>query len=108
MTQPIRAPTLNQIGSGGRQPLLWAALALAGGTFTGVYLWRPPMWWMVTTASFILFAILLLHRRGRAAKLVGLCAIFAGGALAVQVRAPENVDGLGVLQFADGREATVT
>jgi len=71
-------------------------------------MWRPPMWWMVTTASFILFAILLLHRRGRAAKLVGLCAIFAGGALAVQVRAPENLGGLEVLQFADGRELTVT
>ena len=71
-------------------------------------MWRPPVWWIVTTAAFILFATLLPRRRERAAKLVGLCAIFAGGALAVQVRAPENVDGLGVLQFADGREATVT
>ena len=96
------------MGSGGRQPLLWAALALAGGILTGVYLWRPPMWWMVTTVSFILFAILLLHRRGRAAKLVGLCAIFAGGALVVQVRLPENLGGLDVLQFAEGREVTVT
>jgi competence protein ComEC len=59
-------------------------------------------------ASFILFAILLLRRRGRAAKLVGLCAIFAGGALAGQLRLPENLGGLDVLQFADGREVTVT
>ena len=71
-------------------------------------MWRPPMWWIVTTAAFILFAILLLRRRGRAAKLVGLCAIFAGGALAVQLRLPENLGGLDVLQFADGREITVT
>jgi competence protein ComEC len=99
---------MNQIGSGGRQPLLWAALAFAGGVFTGVHMWRPPVWWIVAAASFILFAILLLRRRGRAAKLVGLCAIFAGGALAVQLRLPENLGGLDVLQFADGREVTVT
>jgi competence protein ComEC len=96
------------MGSAGRQPLLWAALAFAGGIFTGVHMWRPPVWWIVTTTSFILFAILLLRRRGRAAKLVGLCAIFAGGALAVQLRLPENLGGLDVLQFADGREITVT
>jgi competence protein ComEC len=71
-------------------------------------MWRPPVWWIATTAAFILFAILLLGRRGRAAKLVGLCAIFAGGALAVQLRLPENLGGLDVLPFADGREVTVT
>ncbi len=96
------------MGSGGRQPLLWAALAFAGGIFTGVHMWRPPVWWIVTTAAFILFAILLLRRRGRAAKLVGLCAVFAVGALSVQLRPPGNGGGLDVLQFADGREVTAT
>jgi len=71
-------------------------------------MWRPPVWWIVAAASFIVFAILLLRRRGRAAKLVGLCAIFAGGALAVQVHPPGNGGGLDVLQFADGREVTLT
>ena len=66
------------------------------------------MWWIVSAASFILFAILLLRRRGRAAKLVGLCAIFASGALAVQLRPPHNLGSLDTLQFADGREVTVT
>jgi competence protein ComEC len=99
---------VNQIGSGGRQPLLWAALAFAGGIFTGVHMWRPPMWWIVSAASFISFAILLLRRRGCAAKVVGLCAVFAGGALAVQLRSPGDVGGLDGLQFADGREVTVT
>jgi competence protein ComEC len=99
---------MNQMGSGGRQPLLWAALAFAGGIFTGIHMWRPPVWWIVTAALFILFAILLLGRRGRVAKLVGLGAILAGGALAVQLRLPENLGGLDVLQFADGREITVT
>ncbi|PYX13258.1 MAG: hypothetical protein DMG84_19755 [Acidobacteria bacterium] len=46
------------------------------------------MWWIVSAASFILFALLLLRRRWRAAKLVGLCSVFAGGALAVQLPAP--------------------
>jgi competence protein ComEC len=108
VSQLISAPTVDQIGSGGRQPLLWAALALAGGIFAGAHMWRPPMWWMVSAASFILFAILLLRRRGRAAKLVGLCAIFASGALAVQLRPPHNLGSLDTLQFADGREVTVT
>jgi competence protein ComEC len=71
-------------------------------------MWRPPVWWIATTAAFILFAILLLGRRGRAAKLVGLCAIFAGGALSVQVRPSNNPGGLDVLPFADGREVMVT
>jgi competence protein ComEC len=108
MTQPIRAPTLNQMGSGGRQPFLWAALAFAGGIFTGVHMWRPPVWWIVTTTSFILFAILLLRGRGRAARLVGLGAVFATGALAAQLRLPENLGALDLLQFADGREVSVT
>ena len=96
------------MGSGGRQPLLWVALALGGGIFTGAHMWRPPMWWIVSAASFILFAVLLLRGRGRAAKLVGLCSVFAGGALAVQLRPPCNLGSLGVLQFADGREVNVT
>src|SRR6476660_1848840 len=94
--------------SGGRQPLLWAALAFAGGIFAGVHMWRPPVWWIVATLAFILFGILLLRRRGRTAKLIGLCAILASGALAVQLHAPEHLGGLDVLQFADGREVTVT
>ena len=108
MSQLISAPAGDQIGSGGRQPLLWAAMAFAGGIFTGVHMWRPPVWWIVASAAFILFAILLLRRRGRAAKLVGLCAIFASGALAVQLRPPHNLGSLDTLQFADGREVTVT
>ena len=108
MSQLISAPAVDQIGSGGRQPLLWAALAFAGGIFTGVHMWRPPVWWIVASAAFIVFAILLLRRRGRAAKLVGLCAVFASGALAIQVRPPSNLGGSDLLQFGDGREVTVT
>jgi competence protein ComEC len=108
LPQSISAPIVNPVRSGGRQPLLWAALAFAGGIFAGVHMWRPPVWWIVTTAAFILFSILLLGRRGRASKLIGLCAIFAGGALAVQLRMPENLGGLDMLQFADGREVTLT
>ena len=90
-----------------RQPMLWAALAYAGGIVTGFYLWRPPLWWLVAAVVFSASGTYLLRRRRRAAFLLGLSALFVTGALRMQTRLPENHGG-DVLALADGRDVVVT
>ncbi|MGH9536442.1 MAG: ComEC/Rec2 family competence protein, partial [Terriglobales bacterium] len=92
----------------GRQPLLWAALAFAGGISIGVYAWRPPIWWLVTWIIFVAAAARLLRRRRRSAFILGLGALFVLGALMVQVRIPGNAGDSALLQYADGSETLVT
>ncbi len=94
--------------SGGRHPLLWAALAFAAGIVLGVYAWRPPLWWLLAWIGFALSAAYLLRRRGRSAALLGLAALFLLGALIFQTSAPENPGDSDLLEFADGAEAIVT
>ena len=62
---PRESVTPNQLRSGGRQPLLWAALAFAAGIAVGVHAWRPPLWWVVAWIVFALSSAYLLRRRGR-------------------------------------------
>jgi len=88
--------------------MLWAALAYGGGIVTGVYVWRPTLWWLAATIVFSASAAYFLRRRARAAFALGLSALFVTGALMMQGRAPENYDNTGVLAFADGRDVIVT
>jgi competence protein ComEC len=83
-------------------------LVFAGGIFAGVYMWRPALWWLVAAGAFIVFASYFLRRRAGTAKLVGLCALFAAGALTIQVRGADNLGDSGLLQFANGEEVVVT
>jgi competence protein ComEC len=39
-----------------RQPLLWAALAFAGGIALGARFWRPAPWWLAAAAIFAVAA----------------------------------------------------
>jgi len=70
-------------------------------------MWRPPLWWLVAAMVCLVCAVCILRRRGRAAYALGLGALFATGALAIQVRTPTST-GSGILTFADGREITIT
>ena len=88
-----------------RQPLLYAASALAGGVWAGEYVWRPPVWWVIATVVFGCCAIYLLHRRSFAASLLALGAIFAGGALTIQVRGASSTP---TPNLGDGEQAVVT
>ncbi len=97
-----------QTNSGGRQPILFAALAFAVGIATGVHAWRPPLWWVVAWIVFTLSGTYWLGRRGRAAFVVALGALFFSGALLVQVRSSGDTDNSGWTRFADGTEAIVT
>ena len=102
-SRPGHSPT-----PGGRQPLLWAALAFAAGLAIGVHAWRPPLWWVVAWIVFALSGAYLLRRRGRAAFIVGLGALFFLGALMIQVRSPDDAGNSGWLRLADGTEVIVT
>ena len=90
-----------------RQPLLWAALGYSGGIVAGVYLWRPPLWWLVAAVAFSGFTCFFRRRRPWLAALLGLSTMFLAGALSTQLR-PPNDPGSGILRFADGEEVTVT
>ena len=94
--------------SGGRQPLLWAALAFAAGIVVGVHAWRPPVWWVAAWIVFALSGAYLFRRRGPPAFILGLGALFFLAALMVQVRGLDGAGASGVLRFADGSEVTVT
>jgi competence protein ComEC len=88
--------------------MLWAALAYGGGIVAGVYVWRPPLWWLAATIVFSASAMYFRRRRARAAFALGLSALFVTGTLMMQGRAPKNQDNTGVLTFADGRDVMVT
>jgi competence protein ComEC len=91
-----------------RQPLLWAALAYAGGVVAGFHMWRPPLWWLVAAIVFSASGAFFLRRRATVAFALGLSALVVTGALTMQVRVPGNPGSEEVLAFADGRDLVVT
>jgi len=105
--QSIRLPTI-QLHRGGRHPLLGAAVAYSSGILAGFYLWRPPLWWLFAALAFSAFGAYWLHRRSRAAFALGLSALFATGALTIQLRTPGGLNNRDVLSLADGRDVVVT
>ena len=88
-----------------RQPLLYAASAFAGGVWAGEYVWRPPVWWVIAAIVFGCCAIYLLRRRSFAASVLVLGAIFAGGALTIQVRGASSTP---TPNLGDGEQVVVT
>jgi len=90
-----------------RQPLLWAALGFSAGICAGVYLWRPPLWWLIAACAFAVFAAYLRQSCPRAAYALSLSALFIAGAFASEAR-PQNPANFDVLQFADGRQVVIT
>jgi len=102
---PQKAPTRRRASP--RQPLLWAALAFSGGIAAGVYLWRPPAWWIAAAVLFGVFGICLNRRRVWLSFALVLAAMFAVGALDIQLRA--GVDAAKPSQLPpDGAEVLVT
>jgi competence protein ComEC len=91
----------------GRQPLLWAALALSAGLWVGLREWRPATWWMAAALSFGLAAVWFLRRRAWLAKGLSLGAWFLLGALLVQIHGGKRGDPR-LASLADGREVTIT
>jgi competence protein ComEC len=88
-----------------RQPLLWAALAFAGGLWAGKYLWRPPSWWVIAALVCAASAGYLLQRRATAPRALALAAVFLAGALTIQVRGAGDS---GPVWLGDGEPVFVT
>ncbi len=104
----MSSPTsLARCSSAKRQPLLWAALAFAGGIAAGCYAWRPPIWWLAVIVLFGMFGAWYTRRRAWAALALGLAAICAAGAFAIQARSPADT-GIALLPLGDGEGVLVT
>jgi competence protein ComEC len=98
MTRDLKPP---------RQPLFWAAVAFSLGLWTGVWLWRPPLWWVIAMVAFVLAASWFLQKRAWLAKTLSLGAWFLLGAFLIQVRAQPAGDPR-ILTFSDGRTVMLT
>lgn len=87
-------------------PLLWAALAFAGGIWTGVREWRPALWWIVAVCAFSLALVWYIRHRPWMAKLLAVATWCLLGALIIQIRPPFRLN-TRVLNLADGRRVTL-
>ena len=93
--------------SRGRQPLLWAALALAAGIVLGVQAWRPPAWWVIAIGVACACGAFLMRRRAHWAWALALGAFFAYGALLIQLHAASAGSGDGLAPFTDGELVSI-
>jgi competence protein ComEC len=87
---------------------LWAAVTFAAGITTGIYAWRPPLWWLAAWVVVVASSAYLLRRRGRSAYILGLGALFILGAFAIQVCDADHSGDSALLQFDDGSEVLIT
>jgi competence protein ComEC len=88
--------------------MFWAACAYSGGIVAGVYAWRPALWWIVATGSFLLAAGYFSRRRPRFAGALGLSAVFFAGAVHIQMRQASRAFDTGIQAYADRQELKVT
>ena len=89
-----------------RQPLFLAAVVFSLGIWVGVRAWRPPAWWTVAIAVFVLAAAWFLRRRPRLARLLALATWFLFGAFLIQIRGRPAADPH-LLALSDGRPVTL-
>jgi competence protein ComEC len=100
-------PVLGARKAATRQPLLWAALAYAGGIFAGHYAWRPPLWWLVAGLVFAFSAACFLRRRAQVGIALAWFSLFVFGALTIQVGGPAR-DEIADASLGDGQDVVVT
>lgn len=91
-----------------RQPMLWAATAYAAGIAVGIYQWRPPLWWAVAGAVFILAAARFVSRRSGLAWAIALITFFVGGALHVQAHNALHRFDASIQPLADRQSLDIT
>ncbi len=93
-----------------RQPMLWAAFSYSMGILTGIYLWRPPFWWLTAAAASLLAGFYFLRPKKRKwlAQGLALSALFFAGALSLQLRGSAQPLDTSLRGFADGQSVTLT
>jgi competence protein ComEC len=88
--------------------MLWAAVGYALGIVAGVYAWRPALWWVVATLSFVVAAAYFASRRRRFGWALALSAFFLAGALHVQVDGAGNHLDTSIRPYTNGEVLEVT
>ena len=95
-------------GNSSRQPLLWAALAYAGGTFAGAHWPKPALLLILAALVFTAAAACFRPRRTGIAYVLAVAVFAVLGALAIQLSIPHVGVDPRAMALADGREVTVT
>jgi len=88
--------------------LLWVGFAFAVGIWFSHFAWRPPTWWMMAAAMALLCAAWLAKHRPAASRALGVAAVFAAGALTLQLRNASTEREAGISALASGGEYFVT
>ena len=101
-------PVLGARKAATRQPLLWAALAYAGGIFVGHYAWRPPLWWLHCRTGIRLLGALFPSSAASRWDRSGLVfTLFVFGALTIQVGGPASGE-IADASLGDGQDVIIT
>ena len=90
-----------------RQPMFWVAVLFSCGLWTGLRAWRPPSWWAIAIAVFMLAAWWFVSRRAWLAKTLALASWFLFGAFLIQIRGSPPEDPR-LADLSDGRAVTLT
>ena len=90
-----------------RQPLFWAASVFSCGLWTGLHAWRPPVWWAIAIAIFLLAAGWFISCRAWLARTLALATWFLFGAFLIQIHGRPAEDPR-LFRFSDGRTVTIT
>ena len=90
-----------------RAPMLWAAIAYSSGIVSGVYQWRPVLWWVVAVAAFVAAAIYFARRRSTLGWALALGALFLAGALHIQVRTASPRLDTSINRYADHQKIEI-
>jgi competence protein ComEC len=88
--------------------MLWAAVAYSAGIATGVYAWRPPMWWAAAGVLLAGAAAYPIYRRSRSGYTVALGVLFLFGALDVQLQGVAPRLDTSIQPYVDGEELQIT
>ena len=90
-----------------RCPMFLAALIFSFGLWTGVRMWRPPVWWMIAILAFALAIAWFISRRAWLARSLAFGLWFLFGVFLIQIRGGPTTDPR-LPELADGREVTLT
>ncbi|MGA9354851.1 MAG: ComEC/Rec2 family competence protein [Terriglobales bacterium] len=90
-----------------RQPLFWAAVIFSLGLWAGLRAWRPPSWWAIAVAIFLLAGFWFVSRRVWLARALALATWFLFGAFLIQIRSRPPADPR-LMDFAAGQSVTLT
>ncbi len=91
-----------------RQPMLWAALAFAGGIIAGAYAYTPPSLGIVSGAAFIAAGAYFSHKKNKFAMALALASVFLAGAVQIQFSGLSSIPDASLQTFAYGSEVEIT